>query len=616
MARREFKIAGTFDIECADWDTFAVAATYDGHRPKIWYAGDDMIDYMRQIGGVWFAHASGVYDGLYVLERFRERGVSCQIDRAQHRVTRIVAGSLTIRDSYAIWPVPLDEIANAIGVAVPTLPWPCICEHDCGGYCQIGQRAREGDPDLEDYIKADCRVLYDGLHYLHAWTSAHGIALRGTLGQTSWAAAQDELGVPASTIPFPLYRHAKRGDKGGRIAIVRPRAKGPGTHHDICNAYPAQLAKMELPVGTCREVGRSDATAALGALRPGMYTMTVDVPEDLFVPPLPWHYGGQLTFPTGTISGTWVLPELIAAFERGVTVRKIHTALLWEATSPIFGELVSRWYELRREVGRKTPLGQWIGRLAKTLPGKFAERPDRSRVVMHPESIKVCLRQGSCADGCTGRCGAYEQIDPLGFIYAIPFSHLADSSYPQWSAYLRAGTRVQWLAQAERFGTDLVFGNTDSIYSIGRKTPEPLGDGLGQWEYQGAWSEIEIRSPSTYAYRDEHGVLVIKGVPGLTEEDWKRGSGVIDRGLVTFGRAVGTHKGLFTKRQRRWTLPGEERQIYGDRKIGDGGITYPLGAREIRELVTARRRAREAEREERRARQRARQREKARVGAR
>jgi len=604
MARRDFKITGTLDIECSDWDNFAVAATYDGHRPRIWYSGDDMIDYLRQMGGVWFAHAGGIYDGLYVLERFRQRGITCQIDRAQHRVTRIVAGKLTIRDSYALWPVPLDDIAGALGVAVPELPWPCTCGHSCAGFCQIGPRAANGDPELEEYVKADCRVLYDGLHHLHEWATEHRIALRGTLGQTAWSAAQDEIGVPDASLPFELYRHAKRADKGGRVAIVRPRAHGPGSHHDICNAYPAQLAKMELPVGACCEIGGRTAEVALGNLRPGLYTVTVRIPDDTFIPPLPWNFGGLVGYPVGTFSGTWVLPELIAAFERGATIDKVHTALVWEATAPIFGELVSRWYEIRREVGRKTPLGQWIGRLAKALTGKFAERPDRSRVVMHPESIKVCLRSGACRDGCTGRCGAYDQIDPLGYIYAIPFQHLAPCSYPQWSAYLRAGTRVQWMEQAERYEKDLVFGNTDSIYSIGRRAPEPLGDGLGQWEYQGAWSDIEIRSASTYAYRDVTGKLVIKGVPGLTEEDWRRGSGTIDRGVVTFARAVHTHRGLFTKRARRWSLPGEdhERTLYGDRKLGDGGVTYPLDAREIRALVTAKHEAHVRELEERRQR--------------
>ena len=226
------------------------------------------------------------------------------------------------------------------------------------------------------------------------------------------------------------------------------------SHWDIHNAYPAQLAKLHLPVGNCRELADAAACRALDGCEPGLYTLSVRVPDDSFLPPLPWAHSGQMNFPTGDITGSWCLPEFVAAFERGVTVLKVHSALVWEATAPIFGPLVERWYEIRRAAGKKTPLGQWISRLAKALTGKLAERPERCRVLMHPESVKVCLRVGRCKNGCTGRCGAYEQIDLYGKIWGVPYQRLGGSSYPQWSAYLRAATRVQWLAQAERQGKE------------------------------------------------------------------------------------------------------------------------------------------------------------------
>jgi hypothetical protein len=611
--RRGFVCTGTLDIETHDWDTFVVGAIYDGHRPRVFYSGDELIDHLREVGGMWFAHAGGVYDLLYVLERARVRGIPCQVDRSQHRVTRIVMGKLTLRDSYALWPVPLDDICGALGRAVPHLPWACVCGKTscacgvaledgspctgCGGYCRIGEKAAKGDPELEDYCKADCRALYDGLHWLDEQATTHRIAVKGTMGQTAWIAAQDELGVPDSEIPWELWRHAKRADKGGRASIIRPKARGPGSHHDICNAYPAQLAKAHLPIGACRELGARRALRALIGKCPGVYQATVTVPDSLFLPPLPWHSAGKLTFPTGTFSGTWALPELEAAIERGVSLDTVHSALIWEAAAPIFQPLVERWYAIRRAVGRKTPFGQWIGRLAKAITGKLAEKPDRNRVTMHPDEIKICLRKGACARGCTKRCGAYEQLDLLGHIYAIPYQRLGPSSYPQWSAYLRAMTRVQWLEQAERYGEDLCFGNTDSLWTVGRKAPSPLGDDLGQWEYQHAWWDLEVRSVTMYAFRlEEGGPLQIRGIPGISEEDWRRGRGTLDRGVVTFGRGVKSIRhgknnqivgGLFEKRHRRWTMPksDDDRVWYGDRKLGAGGITYPVDAQELRELA-------------------------------
>jgi DNA polymerase type B, organellar and viral len=650
------EISGTFDIESAPgWTRFALGVCYDGASVRNWWGSQDdltpeeeasepmfvredrpgepggldgMLDHMRSRGGIWFGHAAGIYDSLAILERARQRGITCAVDRAQHRVTRVVMGSLELRDSYGLWPVPLDDICGALRRPVPRLPWACHCarrnrkgkhgngdsDKGCGGWCRIGEKAAEGDPELLAYCAADCRALYDGLHALRDFASTHAINLRGTLAQTAWVAAQDELGVPESDLPWHLWRAIRKADKGGRQCIVRPRAKGPGSHHDICNAYPAKLAKTELPVGAIRQLSDKGARGALSRCRPGVYTVTVHVP-DLFIPPLPWSFAGRLYFPVGEITGTWCLPELVAALERGASIKTVHSAIIWEATANIFEPLVDRWYEIRRKIGRKTPLGQWIGRLAKSLTGKLAERPDRQRVLMHPESIKVCLRRGHCKNGkCTGRCGAYEQLDLNGEIFGVPYQRLGGSSYPQWSSYLRAATRIQWLEQAERYGTDLCFGNTDSLWTIGRQAPEPLGDGLGQWEYQHAWCDLDVRSAGVYAFRElpdgevfhvddsgpalegEYrtipGPLIVRGIPWATEADWKRGEGMIDRGVMTFQRAARNAHGLWTARKRMWTLPTSadaDRAMWGDRMMGSGGYTVPMHAAEIRERICAQR---------------------------
>jgi hypothetical protein len=638
--RLPVEISGTFDIECSDWSRFALGVVYDGAKLRHWWgtesdlAADDvpaelgavpddreygidrMIDYMRIRGGIWYGHGMGIFDGLAVLERARAREIPCQVDRSAHRVTRVVMGSLTMRDSYSLWPVPLDDICGALRRPVPHLPWPCVCGKKtcscgrcggCGGYCQIGERAMQGDPDLLSYCEADCTTLYDGLHKLRDFATSSRICLRGTLAQTAWIAAQDELGVPDSDLPWHLWRAARKADKGGRVAIIRPRAKGTITHWDMNSCYPAQLAKTEVPIGKVRELSGKQASLALGNTRPGIYTLTVNVPDDSFLPPLPWTHGG-LKFPVGTFSGAWCLPELVAAFERGVTVVKAHSALIWEATAPVFAELVKRWYEIRRSVGKKTPLGQWVSRLAKALTGKFAEKPERQRVLMHPSEIKVCMRIGKCREGCTGRCGAYEQLDLKGQIWGVPYQRLGGSSYPQWSSYLRASARVAWLEQAERQGTDLIFGNTDSIWTMGRNVPAPAGDGLGEWEFQESWSELDLRSHTVYAGRKlpdrqrleidyshtvpdaelvtHPGEYVVRGIPWATEEDWKRGAGQIDRGVMTFGHAVASTTGLFQKRVRKWSLPkSQDRVIWGDRRLTAGGYTIPLHALEIQEQV-------------------------------
>lgn len=584
-------IAGTYDIECADWDRFVVGATYEGDAgAKIHRSPDSMISHMRARGGVWVAHAGGVYDGLLVADRLRSQGVKFAADESQGRVTRLVCGSMTLRDSYALFPMPLDEISGLLGRKAPSLPWSCQCGRDCGGYCRIGEKAREGDPDLEDYCVDDCRQLYDGMHALAGFAADNGIALKGTIGSTAWATAQAALDLPDASYPsWDIWRRIQAANKPGRLAIIRPTSPGPGSHSDIVNAYPAALQRAELPVGELSSLGSRRATIALGQALPGVYNLTVHVP-DLFLPPLPWRIAGRTVYPVGTIAGSWALPELVAAFERGVQVVEVHSAIVWQATAPIFAGLMSDWYALRKRVGKKHPLGKWTSLLSKAFCGKLAEGPEKNRILVHPDKIKLCIREKGCRNGCTGRCRRYTQLDLWGHIWSAPYWKSSDSGHVQWSAYLRAHTRVQLLTEMEKFGaSELVYANTDSIWSTGRRLPSPLSDELGHWERKHGWSDWQCRAPNVYRFLDDNGAPVVRaaGCSGITDADWQRGGGVLDRGVTSFRRAARDRRGLFRQKFRRWTLPEIPADgMYGDRKLDAfDGVTYPLSAEQWRELT-------------------------------
>ncbi len=590
LRNSRFRCDGTFDIECADWDKFRLGAVYSPGDTVVHYDPDSFVDALLARAGTFWSHAGGIYDLLLVAEILRRRKIKFHADLSQHRITRIVCGRLTLRDSYALLPFSLDELASIAGELAPALPWACECGRDCGGYCRIPARcAQPFDPELEDYCVADCRVLYRVIRRLMEHASEHGIDLRGTIGGTAWATARHELDLPDADLPWQVWRRVRLADKGGRLTIGKISAHGPGAHFDIVNAYPGSLARTSLPVGKYRELGATRARLALSRDRPGVYSVTVRVPEYSFLPPLPWRINDRMTYPTGTISGSWVLPELVAAIDRGAEVLRVHSAIVWEAEAQLFADLMRRWYEIRRAIGRGTPLGAWQSRLAKALTGKFAEQPDRERIVCHPDKIKICLRDKRCRNGCTGRCGRYEQLDLFGYVWSSPHWRLADSGHAHWSAYLRAVTRVQWLEAAERYAPgELVYGDTDSVWVTGKLTPEPISDDLGSWELKHAWSDLEIRAPKVYRFLDGQGRAIARGAPGLTDEDWRRGHAVIDRGVLTFRQAVHTPDGaLFKRRRRNFTLPGRDRDPvwYGDRKLDAlTGITYPASANEHRSL--------------------------------
>lgn len=592
-----FRCDGTFDLECASWDRFVVGCVYA--KPENGGAfcsndADNFVDELLTRRGHYYAHAGGIYDLLFVAERLRARGIRYHADLAQHRVTRLVVGGLTLRDSYSLVPFGLEEVAQISGNVAPTLPWPCTCRRSCGGYCRITERARQGAPELEAYCMEDCRVLYESLLALRQHAIDNGIDLRGTLGSTAWATAKAMLDLPDADLSWDVWRAIRAADKGGRLGIFKPREKGPGAHFDIVNAYPGALAHMTIPIGRHRRLGARHAQGALVRDQPGVYHCTVTIPDDRYVPPLPWRHGGAVRYPTGTVTGTWPLPELLAGIARGVTVDKVHSGVMWEGESNLFGELMADWYRVRKKVGKDTPLGAWQSRLAKALTGKFAEQPGRERIAVHPKSIRICQRKKGCRKGCNSRCGAHRQMDLWGHVWAAPYWKLSPSGHAHWSAYLRAATRVQWLEAAERYSPgQLCYGDTDSIWVANtRTTPVPVADLLGAWEMKHAWQKLEVRGPKVYRFVDGEGVKHFRGAPGMTEADWRRGRGIVDRGVLTFLQSVHTSSGdLFRRRVRSWSIPGRDHSPiwYGDRKLDAmTGITYPVDARELRAWVEAR----------------------------
>lgn len=578
---------GTFDIECADWDRFRIAATYDGAEPRIHDTIDSLVDYLLRRGGTWWAHCGGQYDALALAEVFDRRGVSCQIDYPRSRMTRLVAGRLTIRDSFGLLPFSLDVIAAMAGLSPPRLPWrsECTCRLPCGGYCQIGLHPAR---TLEEYVVADCRVLFAGLCELIDFASAHRIDLRGTIGSTAWATAQRDLNLPDAKLSPTLWRRIRQADKGGRSVLVRPKAPGPGTHRDISSAYPAALASTKLPVGAPRELGGKSALAAFSARHAGVYQCTVDIPPS-FLPPLPWRRRG-ISYPHGVIQGTWPLNEIEAAQARGTRILRVTSAVCWRESRELFGSLIGDWYNTRAKVGKKSPWGRWMRELANSLTGKFGEAPEKRTIRMHPtvEQIGKCYGKGVCRRGCTGACGAWSMLDKWGHMWGQPYYRTAPSSHLQWSCYLKAATRIAWLDEAERHGADhLVSGNTDSIWTTSRQRSVPEGIALGAWETKNTWTDWEARNPSCYRYRDGYTQQVViraAGAGTMTDAEWQAGRLDRSRGVDTLLAAAQHGRGLFHRRHTSWTLPGDADQVwYGDRKLGASGmVTWPVDADELR----------------------------------
>lgn len=573
----QFRCTGTLDIECASWDRFAVAATYTPEGgSRIHKTIVDLCDWLLASPGCYWAHCGGTYDFLAIAEELRRRSLPCTVDLAGHRISRLVCGRVTLRDSYALVPFALDVAAPLAGARAPSLSFACTCGGSCGGYCTI----RPGDrrPALAEYVAQDAYVLWQVLEAIQEHAATLGLHLRGTIGGTAWATAKALLELPDADFEPAQWRAIRKGYYGGRVQIFRPIARGPGSHWDISSAYPAALASVELPIGACDEYGSRLAAKCLALQRPGIYTVTIEVPES-FVPPLPIRDGHYLAYPYGVLRGSWTLPEIELALARGALLIEVHDAMVFDGTVHIFGALIRHWFEARAAVGKKSPLGQWLRLLANSFTGKLAEGPDRRSVRMFPDSIVVCPMTRPCSrQRCSGACGAYEQLDHWGQVWSVPFYRPAQSGHVHWAAYLTAATRAAWLAGAESQGESLVYGDTDSLWTTSRVGPRPQGRQLGAWEYKHSWTEWQCVAPRAYRYRsDDGGAIVRTAGMSVTDDEWLAGRAEHARGVMGFVEAARASSGLFRRSFRKWTMPARARDsgLYGDRLLDErNGITY------------------------------------------
>lgn len=576
-------------MECAGWTHPIVIVTLhrtDGvavHRTVA-----DAVRRMMALKGRWWSHNGGKYDTLAAIEFMRASGIERLINVSQGRVTRTTGDGLTLSDSYALVPLGLDAAAELGGVEAPSLGWECKCGWSCGGYCRIPRRPTAAQlAQLTAYCVADCEALMAMLLSLMEWSEEHDLDLRGTIGGSAWSTIQRQLELPDADHEPSMERRLREAYYGGRVGVYRTSATEL-RQWDMTMAYPSALAQP-VPTGQAHELGRRDAERALSAGKPGIYAATVVVPESR-LPPLPWRYHRRLYYPSGPVSGVWTLPELEAALADGVRIERVRWAVVWPREERIFGPMMRRLAKWRRQAGKDAPLGKWLRAFANALIGKFAERPDRRSVRLHPPrgDVKWCLGRSPCTlTHCTGVCGAWAQLDDWGELWGVPYYRQAPSAHVQWGAYATARTRVAWRREAERQGSDLLYGDTDSIWTAGHIAPMRIGAGLDQWELKDTWTDWQAVGLKQYkgtSARESREVLRTAGAR-LLPADWQAGEAVQDRGVASLLSAARAGKGYFARRAEKWTLPTAGEWV-GDRLSGDDGATIAPTVEDIRRKAT------------------------------
>lgn len=501
--------AATYDIETHNWTTFVLGAIhYADGRTEVYdhTREEEMAEDLLSIEGEVWAHNGGRFDHLWLLDHTEAE--ADLISNTSGIITLRFKGSKAVFcDSIRVFPFSLRILTNGAKEDLSDL---CNCGKNCGGYCAISVdmvssiRAR-----VTRYLVADVEELMSALHYFSECAEEWHISIKRTLGGSSWASAQEELGIEQIAWDRNIWSRVREGYYGGRCEVFRTECES-GYVCDVNSMYPWALTQR-LPYGIPIPLEGRSASNAYASGKPGVYQASVLCPE-MWLPVLPVHCKSGLAFPTGLFTGTWTRPEMEYATSLGYTIERIHSAVVFQEEREIFASWVERIFETRMNYGKKTREGRWLKWIANSLTGKLGTKCISKRLRVRPDFSTLAACQ--CDLGTECHCGGWRPLDERGRVWEQTLSARTPEpcSHPEWASYLTSYARIKLHTQLSAAQGDTVYCDTDSCWSTHRRSD--LGAALGEWEDGGSFKHFEALGPKAYhAWVKEQEVTRLKGIP-------------------------------------------------------------------------------------------------------
>jgi hypothetical protein len=544
---------------------------------RVFRGADELVDAILAlpVGAQVWAHGGGRYDTLWLLDRLALRG---SIPDAQVFMSGASASSIRfkrgpiLRDSSRLIPMTLSQAALLAGPAREKSPTglDCICAHRCGGYCAMKVNMEPTAwASVEQYLVSDVELLRDVLEGLIRYCDESTIDLRGTLGGSAWATAQRWCSVPAASWDARVYDRVIEGYYGGRVEVGRVEAPTI-ERYDRRAAYPAGLLEP-VPIGEPVQLDARRAALAWARARPGVYRATVRVPEQL-APPLPVRVRERIAYPYGTITGAWSHAELRYALEvAGCELVRWGGAIAWAEERADLAPYALEAFELRSRAPSAAH-ERWLKLLSNALPGKLGQGAEWPVV-----------RLGDLSGD-----RAWSQVGRSPWVWSRVTWRIAESAHVHWASTITARARVELHEQIAHAGSSWCYSDTDSVVSTSALT-RGLGEGLGEWSYDGPGTDWRARAPKCYAYESGDGERVAHaaGIPGaLGGARWDQlaaGQPVTyDRGVESLIGAARRGGALFRRRANRYRLAPLGAWV-GARRL-DGVTTRAPSVRELANL--------------------------------
>lgn len=238
---------------------------------------------------------------------------------------------------------------------------------------------------------------------------------------------------------------------------------------DINSLYPSVMRDFKYPNPNTRRYTRKNTTEYIMNYE-GVSQVTVQAPEGLKVPLLPFRREDKIIFPLGTFTGRYTHIELRRAIELGYHILDVKSTYYFLETMEPFREFVDDLYGLRQRYkseGNKI-MELVVKLIMNSLYGKFGQRfYDKQSVVPLPDTVEELQSYGAFdivkQDGMEFVRLKHQRMEPAAFCIPI------------WATYITSYARLRLYSYLEKYR--IVYCDTDSAISIDEiPTSKKLGD--------------------------------------------------------------------------------------------------------------------------------------------
>lgn len=348
----------------------------------------------------------------------------------------------------------------------------------------------DGEFDNEYYCQRDTEIVYWARLSFKKVLDSINVEMRNTAAGIGFNALLDRFPkLKYNDFTYDDHEFFRQGYYGGRTEVFNTsELKGKDIYYyDIRSAYPSVMRDIPL-VNTYSMF----SPKKLMLDYEGMSDVTVEAPSDLYIPYLPFRTKTKLIFPIGEFRGVWTHFELREAIKLGYKIIKYHEGRAFSRTLGFtLREFIEELYALREEA--KLLGNQVIAYVVKIILngcyGKFAMGNENTRMMTIAEEHEL---EGDYSS----------ELFPNGQFLVKQITEYMPSTNFYTAARITAGTRHELykpLSEAHALKNVLIYCDTDSIVTKGKKLTEKPGLGGLGLEYQG--EKCHFKLPKTYMFK-------------------------------------------------------------------------------------------------------------------